>query len=174
VRLGDEGSAFRWLAALETQRTEPVGPAPYYILRFEDAVASRLGYWVPSAGVAIWLGTSGATWFRPAADGAAALATAASLLPYTPRVQWATVGARRARSPSTYLRLYTMGTQTDARVNRRSWIPVWIFAAQPSPWTDGSVELAISSRGGYLRRDGQVLRIDNRVAARIRAGLPLR
>ena len=84
-----------------------------------------------------------------------------------------TVGARAVQRPKGYLRLYTLGTPTSTRPNRHAWVQIWITAGT-SPWTNtADSALWVSFAGPYLLRDGQVLRIPQALAFRIRHRLPL-
>jgi hypothetical protein len=177
VPLVDEGPGISNLFAVGSQTpAQRPAPSPYYIIRFKD-VTQPLGFWVPSAGllqVGVFTNFS-AGWVQPQPDIATLLleATGTGLAPYTPRAQVVTVGAHEVPRPNGYLRLYTLGTPTTDRPNRHAWVQIWITAA-PSPWTNAPAStLWVSFAGPYLLRDGQVLRIPQALAFRIRQRLPL-
>jgi hypothetical protein len=172
----DDGPGVSGLLAVTSQTPAQIpAPSPYYVVRFQD-VAQPLGFWVPASGV-LQVGvapTSSSAWVRPQPDLATLLAGAGTgLAPYTPHAELVTVGARAVAQPNGYLRLYTLGTPTAARPNRHAWVQIWITAGT-SPWTNtaGSA-LWVSFAGPYLLRDGQVLRIPQALAFRIRHRLPL-
>jgi len=176
VPLLDEGPGVYGLLAV-TSQTPARMPAPstYYVVRFQDAT-QPLGFWVPSAGV-LQVGvapTSSPAWVHPQPDLATLLAGAGSALaPYRPHAELVTVGARAVQRPKGYLRLYTLGTPTSTRPNRHAWVQIWITAGT-SPWTNtADSALWVSFAGPYLLRDGQVLRIPQALAFRIRHRLPL-
>jgi hypothetical protein len=72
-----------------------------------------------------------------------------------------------AARPSSYLRLYTIGTPTRSAPSVKGWTGITLWGAS-TPWTDGKNVLSVSSRGSYLKRDGQLVRIPASVAKRIR------
>lgn len=77
-----------------------------------------------------------------------------------------------AARPSSYLRLYTIGKPVRSASNVKSWIGITLWGAS-TPWTDGKDVLSVSKRGGYLKRDGQLVRIPMSVAASIRRAAPI-
>jgi len=56
---------------------------------------------------------------------------------------------------------------------RRTWIPVRLSSATPSPWTDDGCYLWVSRRGSLVKRDGEIVRVSARLAEQIRRRLPL-
>ncbi|HKU55790.1 MAG TPA: hypothetical protein VJP41_02095 [Gaiellaceae bacterium] len=74
---------------------------------------------------------------------------------------------RTAARPSSYLRLYTLGTPTRSAPSVEGWTGITLLGP-PTPWTDGKNVLSVSSRGSYLKRDGELVRIPAPVAQRIR------
>jgi hypothetical protein len=175
--LVDEGPAVSGLLAVGSQTpAQRPAPSPYYIVRFKDAT-QPLGFWVPGARV-LQVGastTSSPGWVQPQPDMATLLLAAADtgLAPYTPHAEVVTVGAHEVARPRGYLRLYTLGTPTTERPDRHAWVQIWITAGT-SPWTNtADSSLWVSFAGPYLLRDGQVLRIPQALALRIRHRLPL-
>jgi hypothetical protein len=83
------------------------------------------------------------------------------------KLQTVFVKDNTAARPSSYLRLYTIGTPARSAPNVKSWAGITLWGP-PTPWTDGKNVLSVSSSGGYLKRDGQLVRIPASVAARIR------
>jgi hypothetical protein len=177
VPLVDEGPGISDLLAVGSQTpAQRPAPSPYYIVRFKD-VTQPLGFWVPRAGLLqVGVSTNSSSgWVQPQPDIATLLLTAAGtgLAPYTPHAEVVTVGAHQVAQPDGYLRLYTLGTPTTERPNRHAWVQIWITAAT-SPWTNTAAStLWVSFAGPYLLRDGQVLRIPQSLAFRIRHRLPL-
>lgn len=157
-----------------TATLAPVAPAPYFVVRFQD-FPDALVYWVPSASV-LRLAPQG----RPAAWVAATAAEAEllrakteGLRPYPSPVQvLAAVDGVKARGAATYLRLYTVGAPATSAAGAGGWLPIWMLGGR-SPWNDGRNALFVSRRGGFLKRDGQLVRIPAALAQRIRARLPL-
>ncbi len=84
----------------------------------------------------------------------------------------AEISHQLAAKPSTYLRLYTVGTPVRHAPGAGSWNRITL-TGPPSPWSDGWNSLQISRRADYLRRDGQPVRIPASVAVRIRRGAPI-
>jgi hypothetical protein len=176
----DEGPGLTLLfsATSQTQVAVP-SPSPYFAVKFRD-LGEPLAYWVPAAGALRFTSGSGTspTWVRPQPELAGLLSAAAAgtagLVPYQPSVDWVVVGAKDVSRPSSYVRLYTIGTPTTARPNRHAWVRIWISIGL-SPWADGDTALMWISRSGpYLLRQGQVLEIPQGIAVQIRHGRPLR
>lgn len=172
------GAALLFSATSQTQIAAP-SPSPYYAVKFRD-LAEPLAYWVPAAGALRFSSLSGmsSAWVQPQPELAGLLSAAAAgtagLVPYAPSVDWVMVGAKTVSRPSSYVRLYTIGTPTTARPNRHAWVRIWISAGL-SPWAEGDTALMwISLSGPYLLRQGQVLEIPQSIAAQIRHGRPLR
>ena len=84
----------------------------------------------------------------------------------------AEISHQLAAKPSTYLRLYTVGTPVRHAPGAGSWNRITL-TGPPSPWSDGWNNLRISRLADYLRRDGQLVRIPASVAVRIRRGAPI-
>src|SRR5206468_11175332 len=90
----------------------PVGPAPFFRLRFGDAGGRLAAYWVPDAGVVRTQNAYG-SWMQLRPEESALLTEAATTrLPFAaPRRVSVTVGSHHVRpAPSTYLRLFTTGS----------------------------------------------------------------
>ena len=152
----------------------PAAPAPYFVIRFRD-LPGALGYWIPSAAtIRVRNGAGSALWLAATPEQAAMLrAKTVGLSPLRPPVvTQAGVDLRTVRGPRTYLSLYTLGTPVASAPDAGGWLRVDLWGAS-TPWTDGSNALAVSRRGAFLRRDGQLVRIPLAVAVRIRARLPL-
>jgi hypothetical protein len=162
VRLGIEAG---------TQALTGVAPASYFTIGFADFGA--FAYWVPSAGVLrIVPQNDTPVWVTPLESELALLVEKTSgMRPYAaPRHAVAWVDYERVRNGDGYLRLLTAGTPALAPVGMK-WVSVRITGGV-SPWNNGSVSLWVS-RSGYLKRDGQVLRIAPALAKRTLARLPL-
>jgi len=157
----------------------PVAPAPFYTLTFAEIPNEAIAYWIPGAGVVrVRAPASGALWLPVDADARALLEHAAAGLTAfaAPSACSALVDHRLARGGASYLGLYTAGTPTVRWPRSVVWVPLQIFGSlgnAPTPWTDGINSLWIARKGGYLRRDGQVVRISPTLARRIRARLSL-
>jgi hypothetical protein len=90
----------------------PVGPAPFYVLRWrweEGQAPTTGGYWLPEPG-ALRLGAS---WAVPDGAVSAALqAAAGGLAPFSPAPPTrVTVGRRAAADPASYVQLLTAGSR---------------------------------------------------------------
>ncbi len=166
-----------WIGA-QPGAARPPGPSSFYVLRWrwQTTGPETISYYIPAAhtvrlssengGRPAWASISGA------AD-AVLVGAAASLEPFSvPAPTEVTVGARTARGPETYLRLFKGPGAGFAPVTR--WIKVSIRSEPPSPWTDGQVNLQISARGRIVYVDGWVHKISLKLANRARRGLPLR
>ena len=152
----------------------PAAPAPYFVIRFRD-LDGALAYWIPSAAlIRVRTDAGTAAWLAATPDEAALLrAKTAGLAPRpTPIVEDAAVDLRSVRDPRSYLALYTVGTPVASAHGAGGWLRIDVWGAS-TPWTDGSNALAVSRRGAFLRRDGQLVRIPLALARRIRARLPL-
>ena len=157
-----------------TREVAPAKPAPYYTVyfRWSDSARQETLYWLPTLGLARTTTQAVARWYTVAEGGRGAVA--ARLAPTAPpRITRATVAGRRVRAPQTYLQLFRAGRKVSIFPAVNSWLPLRLHATVPSPWTDGSANLRISSTGGYLLRDDTVFAIPGRLADRARRGLPL-
>ena len=170
----DEGPGLALLFSTTSGKQLPVPPpTPYFVLEFRDVAQQPLAYWIPDAGALQFTGqiASPSTWVEPQPELAGMLAAASSgIVPYRPRAQWVMVGAKQVAKPESYFRLYAVGTPTSDRPNRHTWVRIWISAGL-TPWANGLMWISFS--GPYLLRDGQLLRIPNRIAFQIRHRLPL-
>jgi hypothetical protein len=176
VALGAEGSPPVPLGLTNEMRLlPPAAPAPYFVTRMPHLGA--VGYWIPSARVyrlrtqkarAAWIALDPAqvAMLRRATRGIDARGAPT-------RLQLVHVDGRKVAQPRGYLRLYTIGTPVAAAARPGGWLTIFMSAQTNTPWTDGMNRLAVSRRGAYLRRDGQLVRIPEAVADRIRARLPL-
>lgn len=79
----------------------------------------------------------------------------------------ASVNDQTVAKPSSYLRLYTLGTPVRSAPRGVRWLQISLTGPL-SPWTDGWNSLRISRRGDYLKRDGELVRIPASIAERIR------
>jgi hypothetical protein len=180
VTLGAETAAAPVLSVpTDAPRLAPAPVAPYYVIRFAD-VGGPLSYWIPSAHALRSGGTGAPVWTTVPAPAADLLARAAATLapkPAPTTLSFVRVGRRAVAHPRGYLRLYSLGTPvTDPGAGAGGWerIDVYSYREWQTPWTDGSNVLAISRRGAFLRRDGEVVRIPLALAERIRARKSLR
>lgn len=165
-----EGDGLQWLLSLPGGAPAPA-PAPYYVIRFANAVGTPLGYWIPSARIVRYVGSGGiGTW---SATDDSSLRTAAGTLPpfRVPKQMTVYVNGDNVKGDATYLRLYTLGTPASAPA-RVSWLPIWIMGSN-SPWTDGFIDLRISRKGNYVFRNGLVYSIPEKIAQRVLRKLPL-
>jgi hypothetical protein len=180
VTLGAETAAAPVLSVpTDAARIAPSPVAPYYVIRFAD-VGGPLSYWIPSAHALRSGGTGAPVWTPVPAPAADLLTRAAATLapkPAPTNLSFVRVGRRAVAHPRGYLRLYALGAPVaDPGAAAGGWerIDLYSFAHWATPWTDGSNVVAISRRGAFLRRDGEVVRIPAALAARIRAREPLR
>jgi hypothetical protein len=79
----------------------------------------------------------------------------------------ASVNDQIVAKPSSYLRLYTLGTPVQSAPGGIKWLQISLMGPS-SPWTDGWNSLRISRRGDYLKRDGELVRIPASIAQLIR------
>lgn len=163
-RLGLHGSA-------------PAPIQPYYEIQITVGGSScevpnlPTDFYVPGAGEVRIHGNAGnAFWLRlpPALAKLLARATR-DLKPFpAPRtLESASVDHSVVARPSSYLRLYAIGTPVGSAPSAGGWLPITLLGAA-SPWTDGSNALFVSRRGSYLERDGQIVRVPAATAKRIR------
>jgi hypothetical protein len=152
----------------------PGGPAPYYVLhyRWRSTDPEETTYWIPSRNLARFVSPSLVSWFRVPKSSLEEFT--GDLAPVAaPRITSVTVGSRSVRAPATYLRLFSVGHATTVWPAVSGWLRVRFTARAPSPWTDASAGVRISTDGGYLLRDDTVFTIPKRIADRARRGLSL-
>jgi hypothetical protein len=169
VTLAAEVDGMRWLMGLPGGAAIPP-TSSYYVVRFAD-VGSVLGYWIPSASVVRFVGTSAIGTWTKTDDAQLRAATAGVPAFAAPRRPTVHVNYENVRGDATYLRLFTIGTQVSPPT-RVSWLPIWI-SGRSSPWTDGFNDLRISRKGSYLYRNGLVFTIPPATAKQIRSLQPL-
>jgi hypothetical protein len=161
----------------------PAAPQAFYRVDLNGSTtcatngATPLGYFVPATGEVRVLGQAdNAFWVKLAPDVTATLRRAIrKVQPYRAPTTLSSVlvNDNDAARPSSYLRLYTIGTPTRSAPSGIHWLRIVLFG-DTSPWTDGRDALLIARRGhNYLKRDGQVVRIAASVAARIRRAQPI-
>lgn len=158
----------------------PVPPQPFYAIGLgvdPSTPGGEHAFYIPNGSLIRVPGGKGtlATWLRLSRAAAAALRTATANLasyPAPTHLREVIVNHSIASSPSSYLRLYTIGTPTRNSAGGGSWIPVSLLG-DATPWTDGLVSIAVSRQGSLLKRNGQLLTIPATVAARVRAGRSL-
>jgi hypothetical protein len=179
----------------------PPPASPFYSVRWSYADGRLAGwpavYYVPSAGLVRVDETALGSWV-PVREAHVAFAQATrgiAAFP-RPRVTRVEVGTRRARAPTSYLRLYELVSRGDrvpdpvgprpalewrnydvlaqyyAR-DRRLWIPIRFTTTVPSPWSDEAAQLSIGRGRDLLRGDGTVVRLPHALADRVRLGLSL-
>jgi hypothetical protein len=152
----------------------PAAPAPYYALHviWQPGGDEQLFYWIPSRRlVRRQYDWGGVGWMRvpdqqlpPSLTGLEPIAM--------PNVTRATVGGHRVRAPGTYLRLLSVGHVVSISPVI-DWLPVRFIASAPNPFADANTDVRIAKHGGYLLRDRFVFKIPERLADRVRRGLPL-
>jgi hypothetical protein len=176
VALGAEGALPVPLGLTNTMRQlPPAAPSPYFLTRMPHLGA--IGYWIPSAGVyRLRTQKARAAWIRLEPAQAALLRQATLGLDARgapSRFEYVHVDGETVAQPRGYMRLYTIGTPVAAARGAGGWLTIFASTEAHTPWTDGMNQLAISRRGAYLRRDGQIVRIPQAIADRIRARRPL-
>lgn len=155
----------------------PAPPQPFYRLSYGngrgcavDPIAG-VAYFIPAAGdVRTDWGSGNAHWAKLSSRLTVHLRKLVhGIKPYDAPKKLRTVFVKdeTAAKPSSYLRLYTLGTPTRSAPSVKGWTGITLLGP-PTPWTDGKNVLAVSSRGSYLKRDGQLVRIPAPVAQRIR------
>jgi hypothetical protein len=124
---------------------------------------------VPSAGRVV---LGGIWWSWPDDDPGALLAISAQLVPFQPPVPtFASVGRLVVSDPRSYLRLLSAARLGSAC--RGPWMGVTIRSVEPSPWTDGEMDVRLSRRQPCLWVDGWPYRLPVRAAREARRGLPI-
>lgn len=169
------GDAFPVSAGPAVPVAAPAVPAPYYGFTY-DAPGNPFAYWIPSAGVVRLVDQGGiAQWVQVPADTAAKLqAVAQSLRPFPAPVAFeVVVNHHSVRRGATYGRLFGVGTPVRVWPRSVVWVPVKFFTTPGGPWGDGANSVWISTRGGYLMRDRQVVRISPVLARLVLARRPL-
>jgi hypothetical protein len=159
----------------KTRLLPPATPAPYFVIRFRGG-GGVLGYWIPSAGLVRLRTQERAAWITPTRAQAARLRKATGgIAPKQAPVRFETVelGYEKVEDPTGWLSLYSIGTPVASSPGAGGWMRIFAFSNVDTPWSDGVNKLAVSRRGAYLRRDGQVVSIPAETADRIRARLPL-
>ena len=135
-----------------------------------------IAFFVPAAGdIRILNAVGQAFWVRLSAPLTKLLRHAARRLKpfHAPtRLASATINDQSAAKPSTYLRLYTLGTPVPQKRVAGGWLPIMLIGSS-TPWTDGNNRLWVSRRGSYVRRDGELVRITAAIAERIRRAAPI-
>jgi hypothetical protein len=152
----------------------PGAPAPFYVFRWRwrKTDPEETAFWIPSRQLARFVNPNLVSWYQ--VDIQAATRLAAGLAPIAvPKVTRVTVGARAARSPATYMSLFAIGRATNVWPAVSGWLRIRFTASGPSPWTDPTANVRISSTGNYLLRDDTVFTIPPRIADRVRRGLAL-
>ena len=164
---------------MQGRKAAPLPPQAFYRLSFGNSRScavdplAGLAYFIPAAGEIRTVGsisTGHALWIKlPGKLTASLRKLVRKVRPYKAptRLREVFVKDRIADRPSSYLHLYTIGTPTRAAPGVTGWAGITLWGS-PTPWTDGKNVLSVSNRGGYLRRDGQVVRIPASVATRIR------
>jgi hypothetical protein len=156
-----------------TAASGPAAPAPYYVIRFAD-FSNAVAYWLPSASLLRVSQNGGVVW-RPTLPNEEAFLRdkTAGLAPYpTPSINHVLVDYERVKRPTGYAQLLTMGAPRTTSPTAYKWLDVWL-SGPVSPWTDGTVSVAIARTGSYLLRNGVVFAIPKTVADRVRKRLPL-
>jgi hypothetical protein len=160
----------------ELHLSSPAAPSRYYEIRYAETT-KPLGYWIPSTGVLRLRDDYlyQAIWVTPDQGQLTLLAKAAAGLDSfaAPTAAQAWVNGRRVKSARGYLDLFSLGTSVSSWTGAKGWLNVYVRSRAESPWSDGANSLWVSRKGGWLKRDGQVLRIPIGLARRIRGRLPL-
>jgi hypothetical protein len=170
---------------VHVQKAAPAPPQAFYRVSYGDSrscavVGSESGsaYFLPVVGLIRTvdsLSTQRALWARLSSKLAARLRKLVrNVKAYAApkKVSMVLVGDQVVARPSSYLRLYTTGTPTRSSPNVKRWTGITLSGAA-TPWTDSKNVLAVSSTGGYLKRDGQIVRISASIAKRIRRAAPI-
>jgi len=148
-------------------------PGRFYRLRWswDDGKTQSGGYWLPDAN-ALRLVDS---WAQPDPGATAALtAAAAGLEAFSPEPPTGVaVGRREAADPASYTLLLTAGTRVSTWPGDFEWARVRLFSPEPSPWTDGSYDVEVSTASGYVFREGVAYRIPLAIARLARLGRSL-
>jgi hypothetical protein len=160
----------------------PASPQPFYKLQIAQGASScnepqlASGFYIRGANEIRIRGAAGsALWVRLSTHTSKILRDATRRLapfPKPRKLASAIVDRQLAPRPSSYLRLYTVGTPVRSAPATGSWVSI-VLTGSASPWTDGNNSLSVSARGSYLKRDGQLLRIPAVVARRVRSGKAL-
>jgi hypothetical protein len=159
----------------------PVAPAPYLVVRVKVDAGSDSFTWqsfyVPSGRV--MRGTNEqnrASWrSMPRTEWTLMDSFAAGVTPFAvPTVTRATVGARTAVNPASYLGLYRLKRTRGAYPKRDYWLRIRLFSDTASPWTDGTNLLRYNPRERLLERDGDYVRLSKPTARALAKASALR
>lgn len=160
-------------------RAPAAPPQSFYVITQNvppgENPAAQTTYYIPQASLIRIQGGDRtlATWVRLSRAAASALNEAATHVdpyPATTKLTTVIVDHSLADSPDSYLRLWTVGKPVRSAPTAGGWLPIRVSSDQASPWTDGLVSLAVSRRGAYLKREGQLYVVPAAVASRARAG----
>ena len=151
----------------------PGKPAPFYVVRYRWNAKDpeQTSYWIPSTGLLRVVTPNLISWYRFGRGALEPFVTDPAAITM-PRITAVTVRGRAVRGPASYVRLFTEGRRVDVWPEY-SWLRVRFTSTAPSPWTDASADVRISSGGAFLLRDDIVFAIPKRMADRVRRGLAL-
>lgn len=166
----------RYKSGLRAAR--PAAPQSFYKIQLNGSrscdvsmPAAPVAFYIPAAGdVRIQGPTGEAFWVHLRHNLQILLRRAAQgLKPFhaPTKLTSASVNDQTVAKPSSYLRLYTLGTSVRSAPRGLKWLQISLMGPS-SPWTDGWNSLRISRRGDYLKRDGELVRIPASIAQRIR------
>jgi len=174
-----EGEVPIFVTGMHVRKAAPSPPRSFYRVSYGNSPSCAVdpmtgtAYFIPAAGeirTVDSLSTKHALWAKLSSKLAARLRKLVQgVKPYAApkKLRMVFVKDQTAARPSSYLRLYTIGTPTRSAPSVKSWTGITLWGAS-TPWTDGKNVLSVSSRGSYLKRDGQLVRIPASIAARIR------
>ncbi len=160
----------------------PPPPQPFYRIGLSSNSSCAvlpdvpMAFFIPAAGeVRIYGPHEHAFWTKLPRDVTASFRKLVEKVkPYrTPKkLRMVFVKDQTAARPSSYLRLYTIGTPARSVPSVKRWTGITLWGAS-TPWTDGKNVLSVSKRGDYLKRDGELVRISASIATRIRRARPI-
>jgi hypothetical protein len=157
-----------WLASLPAYELTGAPPAaPFYDLGPHRRGFST-GWYVPSARVEA--PRAGASFTRVTQDAAAVLdRLARQVQPFpAPTVVAAFVGDKRVTGDaSTYLRLFELSGPAPAASGGADWVPISLVSERDTPWTNGATYLLYSPSQNLLQNGRELIRVDDRTAARL-------